>query len=631
MVIERAPFGSWRSPITAASIVQGAASITEVVVDGGSADSPVWFAEHRPSEGGRTAVLRRDADGSVREVTPPDANVRSRVHEYGGGAWWARAGRLVYVDMADQQLRAIAPDGATTALTDDPRDRYADLRITADARWVVCVRERHDPSFAEPANEVVAVALDGSRRVHVLATGADFVSNPRLSPDETQLAWLQWHHPDMPWDRTELWVAAFDTAAGVVTGARCVRRDAALVQPEWSPDGALHVITDASGWWAIERVEDGLVLAGGGHAVPPRDLGEPPWVFGGSTYAFRADGTVVTLLDTERVLSDVTCIRTRGDAIVAAGATWTHETQVVQIDAEGVSSLLRAPRDHGLDPAFCTPPEHLTFPTGDGTDPAVVAHAWFYAPANPAFAGPEGERPPLIVMAHGGPTSAAQTSLRLQTRFWTSRGFAVVDVDYRGSTGYGRSYRQALDGQWGIADVEDCVAAARFLAARGDVDPAKLLIRGGSAGGFTVLCALTFHDAFAAGASHYGIADLEALATDTHKFESRYLDRLIGPWPEARAVYEARSPIHHTDRLRTPLLVLQGLDDRVVPPNQAEMMVDALAAKGVPHAYVAFAGEGHGFRKAENIVAALEAELSFYAQMLGFTPADPITPVPIRR
>lgn len=630
-MIERAPFGSWRSPITAASIVGGAASISEVVVDDATPGRPVWFAENRPAEGGRTAVLRRAVDGTVREVTPPGANVRSRVHEYGGGAWWARRDRLVYVELADQQLRTVAADGTAQLLTTDARDRYADLRITDDERWVLAVRERHDPDAPEAINEVVAVALDGSGGAHVLASGADFVSNPRLSPDGAHLAWLQWHHPDMPWDRTELWVADFDTATGTTTDARCLARGAALVQPEWSPDGELHVITDASGWWRIVRVRDGLERTSAASAAPDRDLGEPPWVFGGSTYAFRADGSLVTLADVERTLSDTSCIRARGDSIVAAGATWTHETQVVEIAGDGAVLLLRAPRDHGLDAAFCTPPEQITFATGDGTDPAAVAHGWYYAPANPGFAGPEGERPPLIVMAHGGPTSAAQTSLRLQTRYWTSRGFAVVDVDYRGSTGFGRAYRQALDGQWGIADVEDCVAAARFLAARGDVDPAKLLIRGGSAGGFTVLCALTFHEVFSAGASHYGVADLEALATDTHKFESRYLDRLVGPWPEARAVYDARSPIHHTDRLRTPLIVLQGLDDRVVPPNQAEMMVDALAAKGVPHAYVAFAGEGHGFRKAENIVAALEAELSFYAQMLDFTPADPIAPVPIRR
>ena len=615
-MIERAPFGSWRSPITAAAIVSGAASITEIVVDGAT----VWFNEGRPAERGRTAIMRFDADGVAREVTPPDANVRSRVHEYGGGAWWVRHDHLYYVDMADQQLREMAPGGEPRLLTTDTRDRYADLRVTPDDAWLVCVRERHDLSFSEASNEIVAVALDDSGRVNVLASQADFVSNPRLSPDGSQLAWLQWFHPNMPWDCTELWCAAFND--GSISDMRCMVRDAALLQPEWSPDGVLHVITDANGWWHIVRVDDGAVLTSG-----DRDWGHAPWVFGGSTYAFRADGSLVTLGDVDAVLSEVSCLRTRGTEIVAAGATWSQETQIVEVAPDGKSSALRPARDLGLDAAFFASPEHITFSTGDGSE---IAHAWFYRPAHPDFVGPEGEQPPLIVMAHGGPTGAAQTSLRLPTRYWTSRGFAVVDVDYRGSTGYGRAYRQQLTDRWGLSDVEDCVAAARYLAARGDVDVAKLLIRGGSAGGFTVLCALTFHDVFAAGASHYGIADLEALATDTHKFESRYLDGLIGRYPEQRDIYIERSPIHHTDRLRTPLIVLQGLDDRVVPPNQAHMLVDALAAKGVPHAYVEFAGEGHGFRKADNIITALEAELSFYAQLLGFTPADPITPVDVR-
>ncbi len=619
-MVERAPYGSWRSPITAASIVGGAATITEIVVDGTTDDATVWCNEARPAEGGRIAIVRIDADGTATEVSPPDSSVRTRVHEYGGGAWWVQHDRLYYVDLADQQLRVVTPGERPRRLTFDARDRYADLRVSPDDQWLVCVRERHEAG-AEAVNEIVALALADAPVPHVLATGADFVSNPRLSPDGTQLAWLQWFHPNMPWDSTELWLAEF--ADGTVRGARCVARDAALLQPEWSPHGELHVITDRSGWWNIERVSDGAVLAGG-----ERDWGEPPWVFGVSTYAFCSDGTLVTLADVEHVLTDVTCLRTRGAHIVAAGATWTHETQVVDIAPDGSWHHVRAPRDHGLDPAFCAPPEHITFDTADGD---ATAHGWFYAPANPEYAGPEGARPPLIVMAHGGPTSAAQTSLRLQTRYWTSRGFAVVDVDYRGSTGYGRAYRQALDEQWGVADVDDCVAAARYLAARGDVDPTQLFIRGGSAGGYTVLCALAFHDVFAAGASHYGVADLEALATDTHKFESRYLDRLVGPYPEARDVYVARSPIHHTHRFRTPMIVLQGLDDLVVPPNQAEMLVAALDAKGIPHAYVAFAGEGHGFRKAENIIAALEAELSFYGQMSGFTPADPIEPVPIRR
>lgn len=620
------PFGSWPSPITASSIVQGAATITEVVVDG----DDVWWAEVRPSEGGRVAVLKRDPSGAVTEVTPPDANVRTRVHEYGGGAWWVSDGLLVYSDLLDQQLRCIAPDGSARVLTAEPGSRFADGRLTPDRRWYVCVRERHADSEPEPVNELVAVALapasDEPGEVRVVADGADFYASPRPSPDGTRLAWVQWNHPDMSWDGTELWVA--DLHDGEVTGARRVAgsRDESLQHPAWSAAGELHVVSDRSGWWNLYRVapDDTLVSVRSGAF----DIGGPMWVFGESPYALLDDGSVVIDQDVLGVVSDPTVLRARGDRVVVAGPSWQTESQVVEIGPDGTVDVLRPARDLGLDPAFFPEPEQITFPTGDGSE---VAHALFYRPANPMVDAPRDERPPLLVLVHGGPTGSARRSLHLPLRYWTSRGIAVVDVDYRGSSGYGRAYRRALDGRWGIADVEDAVAAARHLVDRGDVDGSKLLIRGGSAGGFTVLCALTFHDVFAAGASHYGIADLEALARDTHKFESRYLDRLVAPYPERRDVYVERSPIHHTDRLAAPMIVLQGSEDQVVPPNQAEMLVAALRAKGVPHAYLLFAGEGHGFRRAENIIRALEAELSFYAQMLGFTPADPIEPVEIHR
>jgi dipeptidyl aminopeptidase/acylaminoacyl peptidase len=614
------PYGSWPSPITAASIVTGAASISEVVVDG----DDVWWAESRPSEGGRTAIVRRRADGTVEEVTPPAANARTRVHEYGGGAWWANDGVLVYAELADQQLRRIDPDGTTVPLTADTTARYADGRLTPDGAWYVCVREQHRAS-GDVVNELVAVAMDGSARVEVLVSGPDFVAAPRISPDGSTLAWIQWNHPDMPWDGTELWVASLSGPA--VSDARRLAggRDESLQQPEWSPSGELHVISDRSEWWNLYRVADDGTLA------PVRtgefEIGGPMWVFGTSAYAFRRDGAIVVDQDVAGVVSEPTCIRAWRDGVVVAGGSWRTETQVVAIGADGAVDVVRAARDLGLDDAFLAEPEPITFATGDGRE---VAHALLYRPSHPAAVAPAGERPPLLVLVHGGPTGAARRSLHLPLRYWTSRGFAVVDVDYRGSTGYGRPYRHSLDGRWGVADVEDAVAAARFLAERGDVDADRLLIRGGSAGGYTVLCALTFHDVFTAGASHYGVADLEALVRDTHKFEARYLDRLVGPYPERRDVYVARSPIHHTDRLRTPMIVLQGADDRVVPPNQAEMMVAALRDKGVPHAYLLFEGEGHGFRRGENIVRALEAELSFYAQLFGFTPADPIEPVPIR-
>jgi dipeptidyl aminopeptidase/acylaminoacyl peptidase len=529
--LKSAPFGSWSSPITAASIVEGAATITEVVVDG----DDVWWAEARPSEGGRVAVLRRRPDGTIDEITPSDANVRTRVHEYGGGAWWARDGVLVYSELVDQQLRRIDSSTAPTStsapasprtLTAKVGARFADGRITPDGRWYVCVRElhhgaAHGPGAREPDNEIVAVAMDGSGETRVLVDGADFVACPRPSPDGRQLAWIQWNHPDMPWDGTELWVA--ELGDGRLTGGRRLAggREESLLQPEWSPSGRLHVVTDRSGWWNVHAVDLGngslrAVRAGS------FDVGGPMWAFGSSSYAFVTDPAgaehVVIDRDVADVASDATCLRGRGDRVVVAGASWQHETQVVERGADGSTTVLRAARDLALDPGLVPPPESITFPT-PGADGPEIAHALFYRPANPAFEGLPGERPPLLVLAHGGPTGAARRSLHLPVRFWTSRGFAVVDVNYGGSTGYGRGYREQLYGQWGVVDVADCLAAAGWLADRGRVDRDRLCIRGGSAGGFTTLAALARPDtAFAAGADHYGVADLTALAADTHKF-----------------------------------------------------------------------------------------------------------------
>ncbi|MCY3649404.1 MAG: S9 family peptidase [Acidimicrobiaceae bacterium] len=645
------PFGEWPSPVTAACLVKGAAGISEVIAD------PVrpwvlWWAENRPDEGGRTAVMRRDLrGGESQEVTPPDANVRTRVHEYGGGSWWPHDGSLYYVEFADQRLRRTDHPGAKplllTAEPPEPRAwRYADGRVTPDGRWSVCVQERHGTG-GEPANELVAVATDGSHRVVPLWSGSDFVMTPRVSPDGSMLAWISWDHPNMPWDATRLHVHELgDAELGVEVQVLGRGGDRSLCEPGWDPGAAgteprLMVCSDHDDWWGLYEVhlDSGAMLP---VVVGDFDVATPPWVFGmqrwaaaGGTVAAVAgmpagdqimvDGRAVRLIDSS--MSSLTIARNAPDgaAVLAyAGAGYRHEPEVavVRIDGDGRAgrNAVRTARELGLGAGLLIEPEAITFPTsGDGS---AVAHALYYPPANPACAGPAGDRPPLLVTAHGGPTAAARRQLQLGVVFWTSRGIAVVDVDYRGSTGYGRSYRRALDGAWGVADVEDCVAAARFLADRGDVDPQRLIIRGGSAGGFTVLAALALHDTFAAGASRYGIADLEALAADTHKFESRYLDRLVGPYPEARDVYVARSPIHHLDGFDAPMIVLQGDEDEIVPPAQAEMIVEALEAKGVPVAYLLFEGEQHGFRSADNIVAALEAELAFFGRVLGFTPAD---------
>lgn len=645
------PYGEWPSPVTAASLVQGAAGISEVIAD------PVqpwllWWAESRPDEGGRTAVMRCDLPSNdTQEVTPEGANVRTRVHEYGGGAWWPHDGSLYYVEFADQRLRRLdAPGDEPVLLTAEPPEprawRYADGRVTPDGRWSVCVRERHDTG-GEPANELVAVAADGSQQVETLWAGGDFVMTPRVSGDGSMLAWISWDHPNMGWDATRLHVHRLgDGELGEELMVLGRQGDRSLCEPGWDPGTAgsaprLMVCSDHDDWWGLYEAD-----LGAGDLMPvvvgEFDVATPPWVFGMQRWA-AADGTVAAaagmpsgdqiVVDGRSVavadssISSLTIGRDGPDGapvLAYAGAGYRYETEVaaLSIDSGGrpERGAVRPARDLGLDPGLLVEPEAITFPTGPGG--AAVAHALYYPPANPACAGPPGERPPLLVMAHGGPTSAARRQLQLGIAYWTSRGIAVVDVDYRGSTGYGRRYRRALDGAWGVADVEDCVAAARFLADRGDADPERLMIRGGSAGGFTVLASLALHDVFAAGASRYGVADLEALAADTHKFESRYLDRLVGPYPEARDTYRARSPINHLDGFDAPMIVLQGDQDEIVPPAQSEMIVEALEAKGVPVAYLLFEGEQHGFRSADNIVAALEAELAFFGRILGFTPAD---------
>ena len=637
--------------MTAASLVQGAAGISEVIAD------PVrpwllWWAESRPDEGGRTAVMRCDlGSNDTQEVTPEGANVRTRVHEYGGGAWWPHDGSLYYVEFADQRLRRLdAPGDEPVLLTAEPPEprawRYADGRVTPDGRWSVCVRERHDTG-GEPANELVAVAADGSQQVETLWAGGDFVMTPRVSGDGSMLAWISWDHPNMGWDATRLHVHRLgDGELGEELMVLGRQGDRSLCEPGWDPGTAgsaprLMVCSDHDDWWGLYEAD-----LGAGDLMPvvvgEFDVATPPWVFGMQRWA-AADGTVAAaagmpsgdqiVVDGRSVavadssISSLTIGRDGPDGapvLAYAGAGYRHETEVaaLSIDSGGrpERGAVRPARDLGLDPDLLVEPEAITFPTGPGG--AAVAHALYYPPANPACAGPPGERPPLLVMAHGGPTSAARRQLQLGIAYWTSRGIAVVDVDYRGSTGYGRRYRRALDGAWGVADVEDCVAAAKFLADRGDADPERLMIRGGSAGGFTVLASLALHDVFAAGASRYGVADLEALAADTHKFESRYLDRLVGPYPEARDTYRARSPINHLDGFDAPMIVLQGDQDEIVPPAQSEMIVEALEAKGVPVAYLLFEGEQHGFRSADNIVAALEAELAFFGRILGFTPAD---------
>jgi len=650
-----AAFGAWTSPITARSLVAGAAGVSEVVVDG----HDIWWNESRPEERGRVALVRW-RDREISEPAGSDINVRTGVHEYGGGAWWVADNTLWFTDNQDQRLRRRDfDDGAgfsdAVLLTPEPRVarglRWADGRPSTDKAWYVCVRETHDEptpqnAHPEPANELVAVAGDGSGAVNLLITGPDFVSTPRLSPDNTRLSWIQWDHPNMPWDATELWVADF--ADGRIKNARQIAGESgkeSILEPEWSPAGNLHAVTDRHEWWNLWRWNHADNFAEPEPMITGDfEIATPHWVFNMTRHAMTARGVVAALGtgsgDRLRLAdgtelaswSSLSSLRAMGEHVVFVGGRWDADPGVFRVSRDASVETIRAGRsaaDLGVDPALLPTPRHITFPVGDPRD-EEVAHALFYPPSNPEFEGPATERPPLLVKVHGGPTGMARTQMQLSIAYWTSRGVAVVDVNFRGSTGYGRTYRHSLRGRWGTADVEDCVAAAASLARRGDVDGDRLAIAGGSAGGFTVLAALTFHDAFAVGASRYGIADLGVLATDTHKFEARYCDRLVGPWPEAKDVYDDRSPINFTDGLSCPMIILQGGEDKVVPPNQAEMMVEAIKRKGLAHAYVYFESEGHGFREADNIVTALESELSFFGQILGFTPADALPPLEIK-
>jgi dipeptidyl aminopeptidase/acylaminoacyl peptidase len=631
------PYGAWPSPISIDLVLAGSIAVGGVQVDG----PDTYWLEPRPAEGGRQVLRRHRGDGTVEDVTPPGFNVRTMVHEYGGGAFAVRHGLVVFSNLADGRLYSHRPGEEPRPMTPDRPWRYADLLIDEPRDRVLCILEDHTESDQEPRNAVASVDL-ASGDVTVLVEEADFYSHPRPDPTGTRLCWLQWQRPDMPWDATELWVARLGPD-GVSEAARVAGGPGESVgQPEWAPDGTLVFASDRSGWWNLyRRRQDGAVEP---VARSPAEWIDPQWVFGQSSYGVASDGTIVAAARSEgqdgllrvppggpaepveQPFPELSAVRVGEGRVAFAAAGPTDPWAVVDVDlASGGLRILHRPAELPVDRAYLSVPQPISFPSTD----AHTAHALYYPPTNPDVRAPDGELPPLIVLSHGGPTSNATATLDLEHQFFTSRGFAIVDVDYGGSTGYGRAYRERLDGTWGIVDVADCAAAATWLADRGLADPARLIIRGGSAGGYTTLQALCTTRVFAAGASHYGVGDLEALARDTHKFESRYLDRMVGPYPDRVDVYRERSPIHHTDRLSCPLILFQGLDDRVVPPAQAEAMARALDERGIPHAYLAFEGEGHGFRRAQTMRRVMEAELSFYAQLFGFEPADPVDRLPI--
>jgi len=639
--VRTAPYGSWKSPVTADLIVKESVGLSQVKVEGDN----IYWIEGRPSEAGRQVIVRQTPDGARVDINPPPFNARTRVHEYGGGDYVAHQGVVYFSNYADQQLYkqegTSGPQLLTVECADD-RVRYADAVVDNGRNRLICVCEDHRQKDREAQNYLVAVSLsDGTSTT--LVSGNDFYSSPRVSPDGTRLAWLTWNHPNMPWDGCELWAGDI-TADGSIANAKLVAGGLreSIFQPEWSPDGVLHFVSDRTGWWNIYRAKKNGIE---NLCEMQAEFGAPQWVFGLSTYAFESPDRIVCAfvengiwglgtIETRskkftRIKTDLTEVSfvcaLPGRAVFRAGSA-TRPFSILAMDLETHEiEVLRRANEVEIDPGYISEPKPIEFPTENGRK----AHGFYYAPQNKDFAGPANERPLLLVKSHGGPTSAAIGVLMLSIQYWTSRGIAVLDVNYGGSTGYGRAYRERLNRNWGIVDVDDCVNGARFLVKRGDADANRSMIDGGSAGGYTTLCALTFRDYFKAGASYFGVSDLEALELDTHKFESRYSDGLIGPYPERRDLYTERSPIHFTENLSCPVIFFQGLEDKVVPPNQAELMVEALRKKGLPVAYVPFEGEQHGFRRAENIKRSLDGELYFYSRVFRFELADEVEPLTI--
>lgn len=640
-------YGAWPSPITA---VQVAAS--GLRLDGGRfVGEEVWWTEGRPGEGGRQAVVAMTADGSVRDILPAPWNARTRVHEYGGSCWtpipFGAGHSLVFSHFTDQRLY-ILHTGESTATPISPVPeisagmRYAEPTLSPDGSEIWAVLERHTDSGIERG--IVAIPLDGSATedpalVREIVMGHDFFGYPTPSPGGRKLAWICWDHPRMPWDGTELQVGDIDRT-GAVSNIHTILggADESVLAPVWASEDALYAATDASGWWNIVRVS---VTGGGTTVVTTREeeFAGPLWSLGTSWYAVLADGRIAvthgtsarrlgildpvegTLRDLDLPFTSFAAVSARETDVLALGMAANRPTTLIMVphaDPDEGVELLRTAESALQDVAYLPEPYPITAAGVGGRD----VHAWVYPPRNPAVRAPDGELPPFIVTVHGGPTSQASVALSLSTAYFTSRGVGVLDVDYGGSTGYGRAYRERLRGQWGVVDVEDCVSAVQALVGEGLADPARLAIRGGSAGGWTTLAALTNTDVFAAGVSYYGVAELERFVADTHDFESRYLDGLIGPLPEAADLYRERAPLSHVADVSCPVLLLQGSEDLIVPPSQAQMFADALRDKGIPYAYLLFDGEQHGFRRAENQIAALEAELSFYGQVFGFIPPD---------
>lgn len=636
-----APYGSWASPITVGLLLKGTVHMRNQMVrwDG----DELYWSELRPDDAGRIVVCRRSADGATSDVIPPDFNARTRVHEYGGGHFAVSAGTVWFTNYKDQRVYRQDRRGTPRAITRAEDVRHADMVVDDQRGRLYAVREDHTTGAKEPVNSIVAVDCNGDQEAITIAAGNDFYSSPKLSPDGNRIAWTTWNHPNMPWDGSELWVGELDRD-GHVTSSRKIAGgpNESILQPEWSPTGELYFVSDRSDWWNLYRAR-----GEGDEPICARaaEFGAPQWVFGMRFYAFTGPDEIVclysepggtklgridlntgTMQQVELFYSSLNNVQASGRKVALFAASPTIAERVLRIDLDsGAQEVVKVSNPAHIDSGNLSIPRPIDFPTEGG----LKAHAVYYPPKNQAFEGPSNEKPPLMVRCHGGPTGSAGPNYTFEYHYWTSRGFAVVDVNYGGSSGFGRAYRMRLNGNWGVVDVEDCINAARYLVEQGLADPNRVSITGGSAGGFTVLLSLTKRDFYNTGASHFGIGDLELFVKETHKFESHYVDTLVGPYPERADLYRDRSAVYFADNLKCPVILFQGLEDRIVPPSQAEEFVAVCKKKKLPYAYVAFEGEQHGFRQEKNIRRSIEGEMYFLSQIFDFDTADKIEPVKI--
>ena len=631
-----APFGSWESPITAELTTRNSVNPMSVRFDG---DDLYWI-EMRPDEDGRRVIVKMDAEGNVSDILPKGYSARTRVHEYGSGAYNVWNGVVYFSNHSDQKLYRFKPGNKPEALTEDGY-RYADFIMDKGRNQLISVQEDHTQN-GEPVNTLVSIKLDGNHHIETLFSGTDFVSAPRLNLTGDKLVWITWDHPNMHWDDAKLWMGRITNNGQLKDIEAIVSRESLSAQePRWSDDGKLYYIADPDNWWNFQRYEDGKSQAV--HAIE-KEFGRSGGL-GASSYAFISNHEVIAkyeqdgashlaivnmqtgdLKDISMPYINIAKVYSDGKRIVVLGTKTTQVVEIAEyIPNTGSFITINSAQEPLVDQEYISEPQPITFKNLKGEP----THAFYYSPKNPNFVAPENELPPLIVRLHGGPVSATTQSFSLANQYWTSRGFAIVDINYGGSTGYGRKYRERIRGQWGVVEIEDTLAAIDYLTEQGAADKERLLIRGGSAGGYSVLVALSQHDIFAAGANYYGVSDLEVLYRDTHKYESRFLDSLIGTYPEEIEIYKQRSPINQLDGFKSPLIVFQGLLDPVVPPNQSELVVNALRKKGVPVAYYPYEGEYHGFSQAENIIHSLESELVFYGKVLGFSPAGDLPEIHI--